>query len=112
MHPNPSFYSEFNGYTLGLLFAVLFMGALWLLGTFFVARVTLRALPADERVARVARFNSTVLSRLLFVLYLVYPGACACARARARACFLLRSMLRRACAGRCAPHSLSLRAQA
>jgi hypothetical protein len=75
MHPNPSYYSQFNGYTLGLLFAVAFMAGLWLFGTSVVARLTLRGMTADERAARLARFNSTVLARALLVLYFVYPGA-------------------------------------
>jgi hypothetical protein len=99
LNPNPSFYSEFNGsrscgtvvrrrvllrcltrrvpagYTLGLLFAMFSMAALWVLGTHGLARVTLRGLPPDERAERLTRFNSTVLTRALLVLYLVYPGA-------------------------------------
>ena len=50
------------------------MASLWLLGTRVVARVTLRGVAAEERAERLARFDSTVLSRALLVLYLVYPG--------------------------------------
>ena len=75
LHPNPSFYQQFNGYTLGLLFAMVLMGALWLLGARGLARLTLRGLPPAERAERLTRFNSTCLSRALLVLYLVYPGA-------------------------------------
>jgi hypothetical protein len=75
LNPSPSFYKQFNGYTLGLLFAMLSMYALWLFGAKLVARVTLRKMDEAERASRIAKFNSTVLARALLVLYLVYPGA-------------------------------------
>ena len=59
---------------LGLLVAELGIGALWLLGTFLVAPLTLRYLDPAERARRLGVFNATVLSRLLLMLYLVYPG--------------------------------------
>lgn len=74
LHPSPSFYSEFNGYTLGLLFCLMSIGVLWLLGAKVVARVTLCGLDEAERADRLARFDSTMLSRALIVLFLVYPG--------------------------------------
>ena len=91
LNPSPSFYSQcvcaaaphlqaahhcrrFNGYTLGLLFAMLGMGCLYLLGVKVVARVSLRGMDEEERVDRIAKFSSTMLSRTLLVLYIVYPG--------------------------------------
>jgi len=74
LNPSPSFYRQFNGYTLGLLAAMFGMYGLWLFGTKLVARLTLRNLPEEEREDRIARFNSLILARTLLVLYLVYPG--------------------------------------
>jgi hypothetical protein len=75
LHPQPPFFQVFNGYTLGFLFAVLFIGLLWVFGTRVVATFTLRRLEdEDERRDRRSRFSSTVLSRLLLLMYLVYPG--------------------------------------
>lgn len=108
LNPNPSFYSQFNGYTLGLVAAMLGAGVLHLFGTHVLARITLRNMPAAEREERLAKFHSTVLARALLVrspararsppkccapdvrwrrqvLYVVYPGVrcvaarCACA---------------------------------
>jgi hypothetical protein len=76
LNPSPSYYEQFNGYTLGLLFAVLSMIALWLVGKNLLARITLRHCSEAERAERLAKFGSTVLQRMLLVLYLVYPGAC------------------------------------
>ena len=39
-----------------------------------VARFTLRSLSEEEAAERRARFNSTVLQRVLLILYLCYPG--------------------------------------
>jgi hypothetical protein len=75
LNPSPSYYQQFNGYTLGLLFAVLAMGALWVTGKSVLARLTLRHCSEPERTERLAKFSSTVLQRMLLVLYLVYPGA-------------------------------------
>ena len=75
MNPSPSFYKQFNGYTLGMLAAMLAMAGLWVFGMRVVAPLSLRGMSDDERVDRLARFSSTVLSRALLVLYLVYPGA-------------------------------------
>jgi hypothetical protein len=65
-----------TGYTLGLLFAELYIVGLWLLGSKLVARITLRNMSERDRRHRMERFKSTVLSRLLLMLYVVYPGAC------------------------------------
>jgi hypothetical protein len=58
---------------LGLLFAELFIGGLWLFGK-SLARFTLRHLPEREQRHRLLKFNSAVLSRLLLLAYLVYPN--------------------------------------
>jgi hypothetical protein len=87
MNPSPSFYRQFNGYTLGLVGAILAMGGLWALGRGVVARLTLRGLPGEERADRLSSFNSTVLARLLLVIYIVYPGVSVAGAARARALF-------------------------
>jgi hypothetical protein len=52
------------------------MAALHQLGTKVVARLSLRGLSEAERASRMAKFHSTLLSRALLVLYIVYPGAC------------------------------------
>jgi hypothetical protein len=52
------------------------MIALWIAGKNLLARVTLRHCSEVERTERLAKFSSTVLQRMLLVLYLVYPGAC------------------------------------
>ena len=75
LHPSPSFYSQFNGYTLGLLAALGLSVTTWLLGKFVVAPLALRGMAAPERAERLARLSSTALSRTLLTLYLVYPGA-------------------------------------
>ena len=67
LNPNPSFYSQFNGYTLGLVAAMLSAGVLHLFGTHVLARITLRNMPAAEREERLAKFHSTVLARALLV---------------------------------------------
>ena len=81
LNPSPSFYKQFNGapmcaqqllatavvtrtalgYTLGLLFAMIFMAVLYLLGVKLIAPLSLRSIPEQERVDRMAKFNSTVL---------------------------------------------------
>jgi len=63
-----------SGYTLGLLFAMLFMAVLYVLGVKLIAPLSLRGVSEQERSDRMAKFNSTVLSRALLVLYIVYPG--------------------------------------
>ncbi len=63
-----------SGYTLGLLFAMIFMAALHVLGVKLIAPLSLRGMSEQERMDRLAKFNSTVLSRALLVLYIVYPG--------------------------------------
>ena len=65
------------GYTLGLLFALLLMVALWQLGVRVVLPLSLAGASQEERATRLARFNSTVLSRALLVLYLVRAGSAA-----------------------------------
>lgn len=77
LNPSPSFYAAFNGYTLGLLFAMLFAGVLWALGHYVIGPVALRTMSSKERARRMSSFNSTVLQRALLVLYLVRacPGS-------------------------------------
>jgi len=70
LNPNLSYYAAFNGYTLGLLFFAVFMGALRLFGTHALAGLT----PADERADRFERFNRRLLKVFVLVLYIVYPG--------------------------------------
>ena len=48
--------------------------AIWYIGKHLVARFTLRGVPEEEAAERRARFNSTVLQRVLLILYLCYPG--------------------------------------
>ena len=48
--------------------------AIWYIGKHLVARFTLRGVPEEEAAERHARFNSTVLQRVLLILYLCYPG--------------------------------------
>ena len=67
LNPNPSFYSQFNGYTLGLVAAMLSAFFLHQFGTHVLARFTLRNMPAAERAERIAQFHSTVLARTLLV---------------------------------------------
>jgi hypothetical protein len=74
LNPSPSYYTQFNGYTLGLFAAELLLAALWLLGRLLLAPLFLRGVPPAEREERMARFNSTLLSRTLLAMYLVYPG--------------------------------------
>ena len=50
------------------------MGLLWLFGSRVLWRYTLRGVSDEERSARLSKFNSTVLQRLLLFMYLVYPG--------------------------------------
>jgi hypothetical protein len=70
LHPNPSYYSQFNGYTLGLLFFILLLATVRLLGSRGLARL----LPPAECVERVERFEHRLLVALLLVLFFVYPG--------------------------------------
>jgi len=74
LNPSPSYYKQFNGFTLGLVGAMLFMGAMFLFGKYVLAPLTLRGLPAEEMDRRVGKFQSTILGRALLILYLVYPG--------------------------------------
>jgi len=74
MTPNPSYYNQFNGYTLGLLSFILGMRVLRAFGVRVLARFTLRRLSFAERTERTERFRRTILSQILFVLYLAYPG--------------------------------------
>jgi predicted outer membrane repeat protein len=74
MNPKPGYYNEFNGYTLGLLFALLAMVLMWGFGRYLVARVSLRGMDARETEERLRKFSSTCLQRMLMLLYLVYPG--------------------------------------
>ena len=74
LNPSPSYYKQFNGYTLGLVLAMLASWAVWLFGSRVVARISLSGMPAEERATRLAQFRSTVISRMLLVLYMTYPG--------------------------------------
>ena len=73
LNPSPSYYREFLGYTLGLAVALLSILALWCFGHAVVAPITLRGVSAEQRASCRARFNTTLLSRMLLLLYLVYP---------------------------------------
>jgi hypothetical protein len=117
LHPSPSYYEQFNGttecgaggvlrawsddvsrppptassppagYTLGLLFAVVLIGSIWVFGCHILSRLSLRGMAAQERVDRLARFSSSCLQRCLLLLYLVRAQfACACYAAPADAC--------------------------
>lgn len=74
LNPAPSFYTLFNGYTLGMVAMVLTLVALWVLGRHVVAPQTLRWMSLSEREERITTFNNTLLQRTLFLLYLTYPG--------------------------------------
>ena len=74
MSPNTNYYEEFQGYTLGLFFTLLFIALFWATGVYIIAPFSLSAMPADEIKARTAQFSSTCLQRTLMLLYLVYPG--------------------------------------
>ena len=84
LNPSPSYYAQFNGYTLGLLLTLVFMALLYFLGSQVLARITLRGMTEEERATRRAAFNSTMLARALLLLYLARCCACvlrACAMA-------------------------------
>ena len=83
LHPSPSFYLQFQGYTLGLLTALALAGATLLLGKHVVAPLGLRGLSREARQRRLARMNRDALARVLLLLYHVYPGACRPYRRRA-----------------------------
>ena len=72
--PKTSYYEEFNGYTLGLLFALLFIASFWASGVYIIAPISLSAMTADEIKERKMKFTSTCLQRTLMLLFLVYPG--------------------------------------
>ena len=74
LSPQPSYYAEFNGYTLGLLCALLFIAAFWAFGLFLLAPLTLRGLSEADIKERRGNFSSTCLQRTLMLLFLVYPG--------------------------------------
>ena len=96
LNPSPNYYKQFNGalmcsqqvgcwddararraalgYTLGLVLAMLSSVAMWLFGSRVVARITLSGMPEEERASRLAKFRSSVVSRVLLVLYMTYPG--------------------------------------
>lgn len=73
LNPSPSYYDQFQGYTLGLFVAVATSFALFLLGSRVLAPVSLRKMPQAERDERLQRFKSNCLSRVLLLLYLTYP---------------------------------------
>jgi hypothetical protein len=73
LRPNMSYYSIFNGYTLGT--AALAALALATMAAGVPAQALLaRFVGAEEAVARRGRFNAACLSRLVVLLYLVFPG--------------------------------------
>ena len=74
LNPSPSYYAQFQGYTLGLFVAMVTSVALFLLGSHVLAPIALRDLPYAEREERLQRFKSSCLARVLLLLYLVYPG--------------------------------------
>jgi hypothetical protein len=74
LNPSPSYYKQFNGYTLGLMFAILLIVIMRLAGTRVLARVTLDHCPRDERLQRLDRFRNALTARTLILLYVVYPG--------------------------------------
>ena len=74
LHPQPLYYKQFLGYTLSFLLAIVLVGLLWLFGSRVLSRYTLRNVTAEERDARLSKFNSVVLQRLLLFMYLTYPG--------------------------------------
>jgi len=74
MSPKTSYYAEFQGYTLGLLCALIFIAVFWAAGVYVLAPLSLATMTADEVQARKAKFSSTCLQRTLMLLYLVYPG--------------------------------------
>jgi hypothetical protein len=47
---------------------------MWLFGSRVVARISLSGMPEEERATRLTQFRSTVISRVLLVLYVTYPG--------------------------------------
>ena len=95
LHPSPSFFYQFQGYTLGLLAALALAGATLLFGKHVVAPLGLRGLSPDERALRLARLNRDALARVLLLLYLVYPGACCPRRRRALRNWLTHRFTRR-----------------
>ena len=48
LNPSPSYYAQFNGYTLGLLLTLVFMALLYFLGSQVLARITLRGMTEEE----------------------------------------------------------------
>ena len=74
LHPQPLYYKQFLGYTLAFLLAIVLVGLIWLFGSRVLSRYTLRDVSDEERDARLAKFNSVVLQRLLLFAYLTYPG--------------------------------------
>ena len=75
-NPGMTFYTKFMGETLGLTIAIIGIGLLYLVGSFFVPRLHFGS-SLDTREARKRRrlyFQATCLSRLLLLLYLVYPN--------------------------------------
>ena len=59
---------------MGLLGGLLFIVGLWAGGRYILAPYELAGMTEEERLGRLSRFNSTVLSRFLLLLYVVYPG--------------------------------------
>ena len=74
LNPAPSYYKQFNGFTLGLAFAMLSMYGLFLLGKNVIAPVALKGLEPEEYARRVGKFQSNLLGKALLILYIVYPG--------------------------------------
>jgi fumarate reductase subunit D len=76
LNPSPSYYAQFQGYTLGLCGALVTSVTVYLLGSHVFSPFALRDVSQAEREERLQRFKSNCLARVLLLLYLVYPGAC------------------------------------
>ena len=73
LNPSPSYYKQFNGFTLGLTFAMGLMVFLFWLGKYVMAPYTLRGMDPEERKRRVMKFQANVMGKALLILYI---GAC------------------------------------
>jgi hypothetical protein len=73
LNPSPSYYKQFNGFTLGLAFAMGLMVLLFAFGKYVLAPYTLRDMQPEERKRRIGKFQSNVLGKALLILYV---GTC------------------------------------
>ena len=74
MTPNPSYFEQFNGFTLGLLAFIFTIRALRLFGLHVLPRFSLRGRSEEQVAARMLKFETGLLVKMLLVLYLAYPG--------------------------------------